>query len=133
MKSSLKFIPLVMLFAFLIMCSTIQANYIEAKNEVLNGEEMNVTITPAQAKMNDEVLIAVDLDEKYKAVNLIGIELWRVDDQTTAHQRIDVVRKGNSTFYYKTYFDMPGTYQINVHVLVNGVRKVTSKTFTVSV
>ena len=133
MKSTLKFIPLMMLFAFLITCNNIQANLSETENPLIHGKEIFVAINPNEAKMNEAVIFTIELNEKHKAVNLVGIELWRVEDESTGHQRMDVRRKKDGKFEYKTYFDMPGTYQINVHVLINGVRKVTSETFTVSI
>lgn len=133
MKTIMNYTPLFLLFAFLIVCNHLQPTLYEQEAVEVGGWVNHEVYVPQEAKINQEVLILIDLNlQNENSLKNIELEMWRMDDSRTEHQRLEVNKKMNDQYYYKMYFDYPGVYQIRAHIWADGVKKIVNKTITIT-
>lgn len=133
MKTIMNYIPLFLLISFLITCNNLQPSLYDQEAMEVGGWINHEVYVPQEAKINQEVLILIDLNlQNEKGLKNIELEMWRIDDSQTAHQRLEVNKKMNDQYYYKMYFDYPGVYQIRAHIWADGIKRIINKTITIT-
>lgn len=133
MKTILNYTPLFLLFAFLMVCNNLQPTLYDQEAVEVGGWINHEVYVPQEAKINQEVLILIDLNlQNEKSLKNIELEMWRIDDLRTEHQRLEVNKRMNDQYYYKMYFDYPGVYQIRAHIWADGVKRIVNKTITIT-
>ncbi|MBP2241209.1 hypothetical protein J2Z40_001771 [Cytobacillus eiseniae] len=126
MKKSILFLLLLMTVLFTAACTS------ESKEEELKIIEVDLTINPEKAEVNEPVIFEAKVTYGGKEVSDaddVNFEIWRAHDEN--HEKVDVEHAENGIYRLEKSFTEEGTYYIYSHVTAKDMHAMPKKEFII--
>lgn len=124
-------LAIVMLFV-LTACSTNNNSDSQASNEELDFLDVQLTITPEKAQVNEPIQFQAKVmfgSKPVKKAEEVTFEIWR--SQSENHEKVVVNHVKDGNYELTKAFAEEGTYYIYAHVTAEGMHSMPKKEFVV--
>ncbi|MBU8878903.1 FixH family protein [Bacillus sp. FJAT-29790] len=126
MKKRFWFLSLLFMSVFITACTA------GSKEEEPQFLEVDLTITPEKAEVNDPVVFEAKViygDEAVTDAEDVKLEIWRANDEN--HEKINVEHAENGIYRLEKSFAEEGTYYIYSHVTARNMHNMPKKEFII--
>lgn len=126
MKKLILTLVLLVAIVFLAACSS------ESKEEEVQILDVNLTINPEKAEVNEPVIFEAKVTygkEKVTDAEDVKFEIWRANDEN--HEKVAVEHAENGIYRLEKSFTEEGTYYIYSHVTAKNMHSMPKKEFVI--
>lgn len=126
MKKLILTLVLFVAIVFLAACSS------ESKEEEVQILDVNLTINPEKAEVNEPVIFEAKVTygkEKVTDAEDVKFEIWRANDEN--HEKVAVEHAENGIYRLEKSFTEEGTYYIYSHVTAKNMHSMPKKEFVI--
>ncbi|WP_108671481.1 FixH family protein [Peribacillus acanthi] len=121
---------MIALFLFLLILAG--CTKAQPKNEEIEFLEVNLTINPEHAKVNETIQFTADVSfgkEKVEDADEVKFEIWR--SKSEEHEEVVVQHSKDGKYELDKQFSEEGTYYVYAHVTARGMHNMPKKEFIV--
>lgn len=126
MKKLILTLVLLVAIVFLAACSS------ESKEEEVQILDVNLTINPEKAEVNEPVIFEAKVTygkEEVTDAEDVKFEIWRANDEN--HEKVAVEHAENGIYRLEKSFTEEGTYYIYSHVTAKNMHSMPKKEFVI--
>lgn len=128
----MKKIGLLLLFSVLLLTACGTESKSENEDEELAFLDVNLSINPDPAKVNEPVQFQAKVtygDKPVKDADEVKFEIWR--SLSDKHEKVEIKHSKDGIYELEKSFSEEGTYYIYAHVTAEGMHNMPKKEFVV--